>query len=91
MVWVECLRRLGGGGRCADLDVAATGAIKGRLSLRAVATCCAGRVQHRAAHYIMRAEVGDVTNREPPTSSISKSSLEVQSSRGLVPRLESPA
>lgn len=48
---VECLRRLGGGWSCADLNVAATGAIKERLPERAVATCCAGGVQHRAAHY----------------------------------------
>jgi hypothetical protein len=49
--WVECLCRLGGGWRCADLNVAATGAIKERLPWRAVATCCADGIQHRAAHY----------------------------------------
>ena len=51
---VECLCRLGRGGRCADLDVAARDAIKERLLLRAVATCCAGRVEHRTAHYNVR-------------------------------------
>lgn len=58
--WVECLCRLGGGGRCADLDVAARDAIKERLLLRAVATCCADRVEHRAAHYSVRWSLADV-------------------------------
>jgi hypothetical protein len=48
---VECLCRLGGGWCCADLNAAATGAIKERLPWRAVATYCAGGVQHRSAHY----------------------------------------
>ena len=56
---VECLCRLGGGGRCADLDVAARDAIKERLLLRAVATCCADRVEHRAAHYNVRWSLAD--------------------------------
>ena len=57
--WAECLCRLGGGGRCADLDVAARDAIKERLLLRAVATCCADRVEHRAAHYNVRWSLAD--------------------------------
>lgn len=56
---VECLCRFGGGGRCADLDVAARDAIKERLLLRAVATCCADRVEHRAAHYNVRWSLAD--------------------------------
>jgi hypothetical protein len=48
---VEGLCRLGGRWCCADLDVAAGDAIKERLLLRAVATCCADRVEHRTAHY----------------------------------------
>lgn len=51
---VESLGRLGGGGRCADLHVAARDAVKERLLLRAVATCCADRVEHRTAHYYGR-------------------------------------
>jgi hypothetical protein len=51
--WVESLGRLGGGRRCADLDMAARNAIKERL-LRAEATCCADRVEHRTAHYYGR-------------------------------------
>lgn len=51
---VERLGRLGGGGRRADLDVAARNAIKERLLLRAVAACCADRVEHRTAHYYER-------------------------------------
>lgn len=57
---VECLCWLGGGGRCADLDVAARDAIKERLLLRAMATCCADRVEHRAAHYNVRWSWADV-------------------------------
>jgi len=50
-IGIKCLRRLGGGRSCADLNIAATDAIRKRLPERDVATCCAGGVQHRAAHY----------------------------------------
>lgn len=52
--WVESLSRLCGGGRRADLDVAAGDAIKERRLLRAVVACCADRVEHRTAHYYER-------------------------------------
>ena len=51
---IECLCRLGGGGRCADLDGAAREAVKERPLLRGVAACCADSVEHRAAHYYGR-------------------------------------
>jgi hypothetical protein len=52
--WVESLGRLGGGRRCADLNITARDAIKERLLLRCEATCCADRVEHRTAHYYER-------------------------------------